>query len=53
MFSVFSQVGDGAHKLLMALGMAMLMVGIVLLGNIGFEGQTVVGASYIVLNGAY
>lgn len=53
MFSVFSQVGDGAHKLLMALGTAMLMVGIVLLGNVGFEGQIVVGASYIVLNGAY
>lgn len=46
-------VGDRAHKLLMALGTAMLMVSIVLLGNVGFEGQTMVGASYIVLNGAY
>lgn len=46
-------VGDGAHKLLMALGTAMLMVSIVLLGNVGFEGQTMVGVSYIVLNGAY
>lgn len=41
------------HKLLMALGTAMLMVSIVLLGNVGFEGQTMVGASYIVANGAY
>lgn len=47
------RVGERAHKLLMALGTAMLMVSIVLLGNVGFEGQTVVGASYIVLNGAY
>ncbi|KAK2607962.1 hypothetical protein N8I77_006601 [Diaporthe amygdali] len=46
-------VGERAHKLLMALGTAMLMVSIVLLGNIYFEGQTMVGASYIVLNGAY
>ncbi|KAL2274693.1 hypothetical protein FJTKL_02980 [Diaporthe vaccinii] len=46
-------VGDRAHKLLMELGTAMLMVSIVLLGNVGFEGQTMVGASYIVLNGAY
>ncbi|KAH8773478.1 hypothetical protein F5883DRAFT_25378 [Diaporthe sp. PMI_573] len=46
-------VGDRAHKLLMALGTAVLMVSIVLLGNVGFEGQTMVGASYIVLNGAY
>lgn len=47
------RVGDRAHKLLMALGTAMLMVSIVLLGNVAFEGQTMVGASYIVLNGAY
>lgn len=46
-------VGDRAHKLVMALGTAMLMVSIVLLGNVGFKGQTMVGASYIVLNGAY
>ncbi|KAL1873872.1 hypothetical protein Daus18300_003744 [Diaporthe australafricana] len=41
------------RPVLMALGTAMLMVSIVLLGNVGFAGQTVVGASYIVLNGAY
>lgn len=31
----------------------MLMVSIALLDNVGFEGQTMVGASYIVLNSAY
>lgn len=43
-------VGDRAHKLLMALGISM--VSIVLLGNVGCEGQTMVGESYILLNGA-
>lgn len=46
-------LGDRAHRLLMALGTTMLKVSIVLLGNFGFGGQTMIGASYIVLNGAY
>lgn len=47
------KVGDKTHKLLMALGTAMLMVAIILLGNVGFEGQTMIGASYLLLNMAY
>lgn len=45
-------IGDRAHKLLMALGMVMLIVTTVLLGNVGLEGQAMFGASHVVINGA-
>jgi hypothetical protein len=42
-----------AYRFLVALGTFLLMVSVVLLGNCNFAMQAAVGASYIVLNGAY
>lgn len=42
-----------AYRSLMAVGTALLMVGVVLLGNVKFNAQALIAGSYIVLNGAY
>ncbi|KAK3381451.1 hypothetical protein B0H63DRAFT_205173 [Podospora didyma] len=41
------------HRAFMGLGMVLLMVSVVLLGNCGWNSQVFIGASYIVLNGLY
>lgn len=41
------------HRLYMGLGMVLLMVAIVLLGNCGWNSQAFIGGSYILLNGLY
>lgn len=46
-------VGPTQYRCLMAAGTALLMVGVVLLGNTGFESQAIIAAGYIFLNGAY
>lgn len=46
-------VGATLYRCCMAAGTALLMVGVVLLGNTGFDAQALVAGSYIVLNGAY
>jgi hypothetical protein len=46
-------VGYRAHRMLMALGTVLLMLGVVLLGNCTWNSQVFIGASYIVLNGLY
>lgn len=46
-------VGATPYRYYMAAGTALLMVGVVLLGNTGFDAQALVAGSYIVLNGAY
>lgn len=46
-------VGATQYRCCMAAGTALLMVGVVLLGNTGFESQALIAGSYIVLNGAY
>lgn len=47
------RVGGRAYRSLMAVGTALLMVGVVLLGNVKFNAQALIAGSYIVLNGAY
>lgn len=44
---------DIYHRAFMGLGMVLLMVAIVLLGNCGWNSQVFIGASYVVLNGLY
>ncbi|KAK4232460.1 hypothetical protein QBC38DRAFT_611 [Podospora fimiseda] len=41
------------HRAYMGLGMVLLMVAIVLLGNCGWNSQAFIGGSYILLNGLY
>ncbi|KAK4166425.1 hypothetical protein QBC43DRAFT_286878 [Cladorrhinum sp. PSN259] len=41
------------HRAYMGIGMVLLMVAIVLLGNCGWNSQAFIGGSYIVLNGLY
>ncbi|KAM7185971.1 hypothetical protein V8F33_012098 [Rhypophila sp. PSN 637] len=41
------------YRALMGLGMVLLMISVVLLGNCGWESQAFIGASYILLNGVY
>ncbi|KAK3333727.1 hypothetical protein B0T19DRAFT_135045 [Cercophora scortea] len=41
------------HRAFMGLGMLLLMVSVVLLGNCGWNSQVFIGASYILLNGIY
>ncbi|KAK3995892.1 hypothetical protein QBC44DRAFT_305081 [Cladorrhinum sp. PSN332] len=41
------------HRAYMGLGMVLLMVSIVLLGNCGWNSQAFIGGSYILLNGLY
>lgn len=46
-------VGATQYRCCMAAGTALLMVGVVLLGNTGFAAQALIAGSYIFLNGAY
>ncbi|KFH46089.1 hypothetical protein ACRE_030860 [Hapsidospora chrysogenum ATCC 11550] len=46
-------VGNRAHRMLMALGTVLLMLGVILLGNCTWNSQVFIGASYIILNGLY
>ncbi|KAL1838959.1 hypothetical protein VTJ49DRAFT_2031 [Mycothermus thermophilus] len=46
-------VGSQSHRALMGLGMVLLMVSVVLLGNCSWESQALIGGSYILLNGLY
>ncbi|KAK1825722.1 hypothetical protein QBC39DRAFT_366145 [Podospora conica] len=46
-------VGDNYYRILMGLGMVLLMVAVVLLGNCGWNSQALIGASYIILNAVY
>ena len=41
------------HRVFMGLGMVLLMVAVVLLGNCGWNSQVLVGGSYIALNALY
>lgn len=41
------------YRAFMGLGMVLLMISVVLLGNCGWESQAFIGASYIFLNGIY
>ncbi|KAK0641031.1 hypothetical protein B0T16DRAFT_335349 [Cercophora newfieldiana] len=41
------------HRVYMGVGMVLLMVAVVLLGNCGWWSQVLVGGAYIVLNGVY
>lgn len=41
------------HRAFMGLGMVMLMMSVVLLGNCGWNSQVFIGGSYIMLNGLY
>jgi hypothetical protein len=41
------------HRAFMGLGMVLLMVSVVLLGNCTWDSQVLVGSSYIILNGLY
>jgi hypothetical protein len=41
------------HRVFMGLGMVLLMVSVVLLGNCGWNSQVFIGGSYILLNGLY
>ncbi|KAK4453943.1 hypothetical protein QBC34DRAFT_174003 [Podospora aff. communis PSN243] len=43
----------GYHRVYMGVGMVLLMVAVVLLGNCGWNSQVLVGVVYIVLNGVY
>ncbi|KAK0743811.1 hypothetical protein B0T18DRAFT_415964 [Schizothecium vesticola] len=45
-------VGKG-YRILMGLGMVLLMVAVVLLGNCGWNSQALIGACYIFLNAVY
>ncbi|KAK4237687.1 hypothetical protein C8A03DRAFT_34349 [Achaetomium macrosporum] len=46
-------VSNKFHRVFMGLGMVLLMVSVVLLGNCGWNSQVLIGVSYIVLNGLY
>ncbi|KAF7957703.1 hypothetical protein EAE96_003273 [Botrytis aclada] len=46
-------VGTDPYRVLVGIGTCLLMVSVVLLGNCDFQMQVSIGASYIVLNGAY
>lgn len=46
-------VNGRTYRLLMAVGTVLLMMSVVLLGNCTWNSQVFIGASYIVLNGAY
>ncbi|KAL5359339.1 hypothetical protein BJX96DRAFT_164363 [Aspergillus floccosus] len=46
-------IADGVFGLFMGTGTVSLMVGVVLLGNCNWTMQTAIGASYLILNGAY
>jgi len=46
-------VGTQQYRILVAIGTFLLMVSVVLLGNCNFAMQAAIGASYIVLNGAF
>ena len=46
-------VGIQRYRILVGLGTFLLMVSVVLLGNCGFAMQAAIGASYIILNGAF
>jgi len=41
------------HRVYMGIGMVLLMVAVVLLGNCGWNSQVLIGAAYVVLNGVY
>ena len=41
------------HRVFMGIGMVLLMVAVVLLGNCGWSSQAMVGTSYILLNAVY
>ena len=41
------------HRVFMGLGMVLLMVAVVLLGNCGWNSQVLIGGSYIALNALY
>jgi hypothetical protein len=44
---------DRYYRAFMGLGMVLLMVSVVLLGNCGWNSQVLIGGSYILLNGMY
>ncbi|KAL2136432.1 hypothetical protein VTI74DRAFT_3665 [Chaetomium olivicolor] len=46
-------VSTALHRAFMGLGMVLLMVSVVLLGNCGWNSQVFIGGSYILLNGMY
>ncbi|KAF7864263.1 uncharacterized protein EAF02_010231 [Botrytis sinoallii] len=46
-------VNTDPYRVLVGIGTCLLMVSVVLLGNCDFQMQISIGASYIVLNGAY
>jgi hypothetical protein len=46
-------VGTQLYRILVGIGTFLLMVSVVLLGNCNFAMQAAIGASYIVLNGAF
>jgi hypothetical protein len=46
-------ISNKFHRVFMGLGMVLLMVSVVLLGNCGWNSQVLIGVSYIVLNGLY
>ncbi|KAK0672051.1 hypothetical protein QBC41DRAFT_39021 [Cercophora samala] len=46
-------VESDMYRVYMALGMVLLMVSVVLLGNCGWNSQVLIGGSYICLNGLY
>lgn len=47
------RVNDFWYRILMAVATVVLMVSVVLLGNTQFNGQVIIGASYILLNALY
>lgn len=46
-------VSTDANRVFMGLGMVLLMVAVVLLGNCGWNSQVLIGVSYITLNALY
>ncbi|KAL2266166.1 hypothetical protein VTJ83DRAFT_5518 [Remersonia thermophila] len=45
--------GPLAHRALMGLGMVLIMMAVVLMGNCSWESQALIGGSYILLNALY
>lgn len=46
-------ISNKYHRVFMGLGMVLLMVSVVLLGNCGWNSQVLIGGSYILLNALY
>lgn len=46
-------IGDKYHRAFMGLGMVLLMVSVVLLGNCEWNSQVLIGSAYVLLNGLY